>query len=56
MFWTDWSLDPFIAQMGMDGSKLKKIITKGLFWPNGLTIDYATDTLWWVDAHLDQME
>ena len=56
MFWTDWSLEPFIAKMGMDGSRLQKLITKGLFWPNGLTIDYATDTLWWVDAHLDHME
>ena len=56
MFWTDWSLQPFIARIGMDGSNMKTIIDTGIFWPNGLTIDYNTNRLWWLDAHIDQLE
>ncbi len=53
VFWTDWNLAPFIARMGMDGSNIERIITEGLFWPNGITIDPIMEKIWWGDAHLD---
>lgn len=34
----------------MDGSNRKSIITEGVFWPNGLALDYAIDRLYWTDA------
>ena len=53
LLWTDWNLEPFIARIGMDGKNMSKVVTDGLFWPNGLTIDYTTGKMWWADAHLD---
>ena len=40
----------------MDGTNRKKVIESKLGWPNGLTIDYITDRIWWADAHLDYIE
>lgn len=34
----------------MDGSDRRTIIVDGVFWPNGLTIDYAAGRLYWADA------
>jgi hypothetical protein len=34
----------------MDGSNRKNIVTESVFWPNGLTIDYAISLLYWADA------
>jgi hypothetical protein len=34
----------------MDGSLRTVIANSSLFWPNGLTIDYATERLYWADA------
>lgn len=34
----------------MDGSDRRTIITEGVFWPNGLTIDYSAGRLYWADA------
>lgn len=34
----------------MDGSGRKIIADTNLFWPNGLTIDYAGHRMYWVDA------
>lgn len=34
----------------MDGSNRRVIADTHLFWPNGLTIDYAGHRLYWVDA------
>ena len=39
MFWTDWGQYPRIESAGMDGSDRKTIVSKKLYWPNGLTID-----------------
>lgn len=55
-FWSDWSLAPFIARMGMDGSNFTKIVTKGLFWPNALAMDPQINKLWWGDAYLNRIE
>lgn len=37
----------------MDGSDARVIINKTLGWPNALTIDYASSTLFWADANQD---
>lgn len=34
----------------MDGSGRRIIADTHLFWPNGLTIDYAGRRMYWVDA------
>lgn len=40
----------------MDGSQRKKIVTDNLTWPNGLTMDHPTDTIYWVDAKKHTIE
>lgn len=50
MFWTDWGSTPKIESAGMDGSSRRIIANTNLFWPNGLTIDYTTQKVYWVDA------
>ena len=56
MYWTDWGAIPKIERAGMDGSARQTIVAGNLVWPNGLTIDLATDRLYWVDAKLDNIE
>lgn len=34
----------------MDGSERKVIATDGVFWPNGLAIDYPAGKIYWADA------
>ena len=41
-----------IERVHLDGSGRKKVIGKNIYWPNGVTIDYTTDTLYWVDAKM----
>lgn len=45
----------YIGKIGMDGSNFTRILTyeNDIAWPNGLTIDYFGDRLYWADAHLD---
>ncbi|CAB3366747.1 Hypothetical predicted protein [Cloeon dipterum] len=50
VFWTDWGPNPKIESCQMDGSNRKAIITESVFWPNGLTIDFAVDRIYWADA------
>ncbi|KAG5877087.1 hypothetical protein JTB14_015462 [Gonioctena quinquepunctata] len=54
MFWTDWGESPKIERASMDGNPQtrKVIVSDNIFWPNGLTIDYKTKTVFWVDGHL----
>lgn len=40
----------------MDGTNKGPIITTKLEWPNGITIDYTNDKLYWSDAHLGYIE
>ena len=40
----------------MDGSSRSVIVSTELGWPNGLTLDYSTQTLYWADAQLDKLE
>ena len=40
----------------MDGTHKSLIISTKIVWPNGLTIDYTNDLLYWADAHLGYIE
>lgn len=56
MYWTDWGDRAFIGRIGMDGANKTAIITTKIEWPNGITIDYTNDKLYWSDAHLNYIE
>lgn len=34
----------------MDGSDRRTIISEGIFWPNGLAVDYSGGRIYWADA------
>ena len=40
----------------MDGTNRQILHSTGLRWPNGITMDYHTQTLYWIDAYLDKLE
>ena len=52
IYWTDWGSNPKIERSGMDGNHRQAIVTSGLQWPNGMTIDYVSNKLFWVDAKM----
>ncbi|XP_033115105.1 low-density lipoprotein receptor-related protein 2-like [Anneissia japonica] len=54
IFWTDWGTG-VVEKAGMDGSH-RQVLVRNLIWPNGLTIDFPTFTLYWIDASLDILQ
>ncbi|XKL62898.1 hypothetical protein PGB90_002731 [Kerria lacca] len=58
MFWSDWGESPKIERGSMNGdSSLRKvIISEGLFWPNGITLDVHSKKVYWVDGKLKVLE
>lgn len=40
----------------MDGNERHTIVASDLIWPNGLTIDIQSQSLYWADAMLDKIE
>ena len=50
IYWTDWGSHPRIESASMDGGQRKLIADTSLFWPNGLTVDYAANKIYWTDA------
>lgn len=55
LFWTDWNaLRPTVSRANLDGTDIKVLFTKPeVIWPNGVTIDYIAERLYWVDASKD---
>jgi hypothetical protein len=55
MFWTDWSLEnPSVNRADLDGTNIKRLFQKPqVEWPNGITIDYIAERIYWVDARQD---
>lgn len=49
LFWTDWTL-PKIERSTMAGNLRTTIVETDLGWPNGLSIDYDEDMIYWADA------
>uniref|UniRef100_A0A182SX29 EGF-like domain-containing protein n=1 Tax=Anopheles maculatus TaxID=74869 RepID=A0A182SX29_9DIPT len=53
LFWTDWGENPRIERIGMDGTMRETIISTKIYWPNGLTLDVATQRVYFADSKLD---
>lgn len=59
LFWTDWDKkSPRIERASMSGEDRKiivhiKEVNGG--WPNGLTLDYETSKIYWIDANSDSI-
>ena len=58
LYWTDWGAVAMIERISMDGdnSTWQALHSTNLVWPNALTVDYTTQTLYWADASLDKIE
>ena len=56
MYWTDWGDEARIETASMDGSDRRVLHNTELTWPNGLTIDYPAQRIYWVDAFEDKIE
>ena len=58
LYWTDWGEVAKIERISMDGSNSSRqtLLSTDLVWPNGLTLDYSTQTLYWADASLNKIE
>lgn len=54
IYWTDWAeFNPSISRANLDGSDSKKIVQHPhVMWPNGVTIDYKNDQIYWTDGRL----
>ena len=50
MYWTD------TERASMDGTSREVLHNTNLVWPTALTLDYDTQTLYWLDASLDKLE
>ncbi|KAL3867641.1 hypothetical protein ACJMK2_040515 [Sinanodonta woodiana] len=60
MYWSDWGMKPKIERCGMDGQGRQELVVKKegldiIEWPNGLTIDYIDERLYWIDAKLHRI-
>ena len=56
MYFTDWGDVGRIEKASMDGTNRTVIQNTSLVWPNALTLDISTQTLYWADANLDKIE
>ncbi|CAL4228679.1 unnamed protein product, partial [Meganyctiphanes norvegica] len=62
LFWTDWGGNNSnnnkskIERSYLDGSERKILVNTDIGWPNGLTIDYKGERIYWNDANRDTIE
>lgn len=56
LFWSDVGRRPMIARSSLVGSNYKQIVTTDIKWPNGLTIDFEAERLYFADAYYDKIE
>ncbi|XP_077161267.1 sortilin-related receptor isoform X2 [Paroedura picta] len=55
MFWTDWGDSrPGIYRSEMDGSSATCIVSEGVRWPNGISVDDRW--IYWTEAYMDRIE
>lgn len=51
IYWTDWGEFPKIERAEMDGKNRRVLVKENIYWPNGLTLDYAAGKVYWVEAN-----
>ncbi|XP_058867450.1 low-density lipoprotein receptor-related protein 1 isoform X2 [Acipenser ruthenus] len=56
LYWSDWGDQPHIGRIGMDGTNRSNIVESKITWPNGLTLDFINDRIYWADAREDYIE
>lgn len=56
MYWTDYGSPAKIERASMDGTSRMVLHNTTLTAPSGLTVDYATQTIYWIDYTLDRLE
>ncbi|GJQ65548.1 hypothetical protein Trydic_g7648 [Trypoxylus dichotomus] len=58
MFWTDWGENSKIERAGMNGDikTRKTLVNRDIYWPNGITVDHETETIYWVDGREQFMD
>ena len=56
MYWSEWGNSGRIEKASMDGTNRMVVHNTNLVWPNALTLDMETQTLYWADANLDRIE
>ncbi|AWP15061.1 putative low-density lipoprotein receptor-related protein 2-like [Scophthalmus maximus] len=52
MLWSGIGRTPLIERSGMDGSKRKVVVKRGLSWPVGLAVDLLDNRVYWADEKL----
>ncbi|OQV14980.1 Low-density lipoprotein receptor-related protein 2 [Hypsibius exemplaris] len=56
IFFTEWQRPANISRVNYNGTGLKRVRKQQLGWPNGVSIDYQADRLYWCDALLDRIQ
>ena len=56
MYWTDYGTVDKIERASMDGTSRTVLHSTSLRTPYGITLDYDTQTLYWIDYTLDRLE
>lgn len=57
MFFTVWGKSkPSLERSLLDGSERIKLVTRKIVYPYGVTVDYPTQHVYWVDTYLDVIE
>ncbi|XP_056632979.1 low-density lipoprotein receptor-related protein 2 isoform X2 [Diorhabda sublineata] len=56
VFYSEWDRPANISRVLSDGTGLMIFKNLTLGWPNGLSIDFDTDRLYWCDALLDHVQ
>ncbi|KAK5851838.1 hypothetical protein PBY51_023361 [Eleginops maclovinus] len=52
MLWSEIGSSPQIERSGMDGSKRKVVVSRGLSWPISLAYDLLNNRVYWADEKL----
>ena len=56
MFWSDYGVTAKIETAAMDGMERRTLHFTDLSQPNGITIDYGSQRIYWSDSDLDKLE
>ncbi len=57
MFFTVWgTTSPKLERASLDGQNRKVLVNSKIVYPYGVTVDFPTKTVYWVDTYLDYIE